>query len=578
MQLFGGFCVLKNKENLKETVTHFSPDAVIVVVANEKRGSLLLCAFSTQKSLYRNDGMKKRNRKNQAAAAVFALGTLLFFLFRWLANKYDKVSLDQILYQLKTAASGTGSGMVSSVFVEVGLFGALGIAAGLGAWHFLSGGIRRFERYGGYRRYRETGLCAFVSARALSMASAVLALSLAAGCVWLHVASYVGAQSAESDFIEEHYIDPETVSLTFPEKKRNLIYIYLESMENTFADPAAGGLITEDFIPELRELAQENVNFSHTDSLGGAYSYTGTTWTAAAMVAQTSGLVVKVPLTADNYGGEDAYLPGVVSLGEVLEKAGYRQVLLLGSDAGFAGRDSYFQEHGNYEILDVNALKAQGRLDEAYYEWWGYEDEKLFQFAKEELTKLSQSGEPFHLTMLTADTHVPDGYHCRLCQEEYEEPYPNVLRCSARQVADFVAWIKTQPFFENTTVIISGDHLTMDPTLLETVEEDYVRTVYNCIINAPIEPVREKRREFATFDMLPTTLAALGIGVENERMGLGTNLFSNVPTLTEEYGFDALEEELQKNSLFYNAQFLQMTGETEEWLAEQGCGVDESKS
>jgi len=75
--------------------------------------------------------------------------------------------------------------------------------------------------------------------------------------------------------------------------------------------------------------------------------------------------------------------------------------------------------------------------------------------------------------------------------------------------------------------------------------------------------------------MLPTTLAALGISMEGERMGLGTNLFANARTLTEEYGFDFLNAELQKSSLFYNAQFLRMEGDAEEWLAEQGCDAEE---
>ena len=519
--------------------------------------------------------MKKLNKKNIAAAVLFAGGTYLFFTFRWLANKYDKVSLDQILYQIKTTASGTGSDVISSAFLEIGLYGTLSAAVGFVLWWLLSGKAKKLALKTFYVRWKETKACAFFAGRSVALALTVLAGALAAGVFWLHVPTYVGAQSKDSDFIEEHYVDPNTVGLTFPQKKRNLIYIYLESMENTFADPAAGGLIIDNFIPELTALAENNVNFSHTDGLGGAYSYAGTTWTAAAMVTQTSGLPVKVPLTADNYGGEDAYLPGAVSLGEILEKEGYRQVLLLGSDAGFAGRDSYFSEHGNYEIVDINALKAQGRLAEDYYEWWGYEDVKLFHFAREELLKLAQSGEPFNFTVLTADTHFPDGYHCPLCREEYDEPYPNVLRCSARQVASFVEWIQLQPFYENTTIVISGDHLTMDPVLMETVDENYVRTVYNCVINAPKEPVQEKNRSFATFDMLPTTLSALGVSVEGDRMGLGTDLFSESKTLAEEYGFETLNEELQKNSLFYNAQFLQMEGDAEEWLLQQGCDAEE---
>ena len=58
--------------------------------------------------------------------------------------------------------------------------------------------------------------------------------------------------------------------------------------------------------------------------------------------------------------------------------------------------------------------------------------------------------------------------------------------------------------------------------------------------------------------MFPTTLAALGVEIEGNRLGLGTNLFSAEQTLTEQYGFDMLDLELQKNSVFYNKQFLEM--------------------
>jgi len=93
--------------------------------------------------------------------------------------------------------------------------------------------------------------------------------------------------------------------------------------------------------------------------------------------------------------------------------------------------------------------------------------------------------------------------------------------------------------------------LTMDPDFLEGIDENYVRTSYNCIINSPVTPVRENDREFATFDMFPTTLAALGVTIEGDRLGIGTNLFSDTKTLTEIYGYDKLEEELNKNSDFY---------------------------
>ena len=93
---------------------------------------------------------------------------------------------------------------------------------------------------------------------------------------------------------------------------------------------------------------------------------------------------------------------------------------------------------------------------------------------------------------------------------------------------------------------------------MQTVDPDYQRTVYNCIINSPVEPIQEKNREFGTFDMMPTTLAALGVTIEGNRLGLGTNLFSDRKTLTEEFGHEEVDLEFQKNSEFYNQTFLGM--------------------
>ena len=58
----------------------------------------------------------------------------------------------------------------------------------------------------------------------------------------------------------------------------------------------------------------------------------------------------------------------------------------------------------------------------------------------------------------------------------------------------------------------------------------------------------ETRRDFTTFDQFPTTLAALGVQIEGNRLGLGTNLFSSEPTLTERFGRETEERELKKNS------------------------------
>ncbi len=501
---------------------------------------------------------EKKNTKTGRIAAIVLLflGNLFLFLTIWLRDSYDEVSLENMLFQLKTSSEGVHAVLTSSWIVRVGLFTVVLTVLIVFLYRLLFGKYSHLIKNAAWHSsFRKTVAYRFFRDRIVLPALCVFFAFLLIFVGQFKVIARVGAIVTESSFIEEHYVDPAATNLTFPETKRNLIYILLESMESTFGDET----VSMNAIPELTALACENVNFSGTSALGGAMTYTGTTWTAAAMVAQTAGVPVKVALGADSYGAEDAeFLPGVVTLGEVLEKEGYKQVILMGSVAEFHGREPYFRGHGGYEILDTETLKAAGRLPEDYRVWWGFEDEKLFRYAKEELTRLGETGEPFNFTMLTADTHFPDGYHCAVCEDTYEEPYANVLTCSSRQVGALVDWIKEQPFYENTTIIISGDHLTMDPDFVKDLTDDYVRTVYNCIINAPVQPVQEKERQFATIDLFPTTLAALGVQIEGERLGLGVNLFSAEKTLTEQYGFDVVDAELQKHSDFYNVNFLGM--------------------
>lgn len=508
---------------------------------------------------------KSLNKKKISKSLIFALillicGNIVFFFTLWLLSKYDNPTLDQVLFQMKSSGAGANKNIVNSAIIRVGLFSVLSIGLEIFLYLLFSGRLgRMFKKRAWYPKYCATKCCTIIKKLALPCSAIVLIFSLVLFSIKLDISSVISSNFVKSDFIDKHYVDASKTKLAFPEQKRNLIYIFLESMENTYADTEAGGNITNNFIPELTQLAKDNINFSNDEDLGGALNFAGTTWTAAAMVAQTSGIPVKVPLTADTYGGESGFLPGVYSIGQILEKEGYNQTLLLGSDAAFAGRESYFTDHGNYNIVDINSLKEEGRLPEDYVVWWGYEDQRLFNFAKEELNKLAASGEPFNFTMLTADSHFPDGYLCPLCGSDYDEQYANVLACCSKQIYQFVEWIKTQPYYENTTIILSGDHLTMDPKFLDDIDAEYTRTVYNCIINSPITPLKTENRQFATYDMFPTTLAALGVNIEGNRLGLGTNLFSDKKTLIEEHGYKTLSKELNKKSDFYNEELLQMS-------------------
>ncbi len=312
----------------------------------------------------------------------------------------------------------------------------------------------------------------------------------------------------------------------------------------------------ENIIPNLTKIASNNLNFSNTENLGGALYTYGTTWTIAGIVGQTAGIPLKISINNNEYSHDySGFLPGVTSLGDILANQGYRQVFMIGSDAAFAGRDAYFTQHGNYELLDYYWAKEDELIDSDYHVFWGYEDAKLFDYAKQELLELASSDEPFNFTMLTVDTHAIDGYTDDTCKDVYDYVYANAIYCSDSKIVSFINWIKKQDFYENSTIVIVGDHLSMQSDITDYLGD--TRTVYNAFINAKVEAVNSKNRTFTSFDIFPTTLASLGVKISGERLGLGTNLFSDVNTLAEELGMDYLNNELAKKSNYYNNNFLE---------------------
>jgi len=373
---------------------------------------------------------------------------------------------------------------------------------------------------------------------------------------------YVTGLGEKSTYIEDNYADPAKTAITFPEEKRNLIYIFLESMEVSYSDTESGGLFEEGFIPELTEMAKTYEDFSGSDNtvLDGGAALKYSTWTMGGMFAATSGLPLKIPIEVKGVGTnsmntQDSFFPNLTVLGDILKKEGYTNDLCIGSDATFGGRRLYFSGHGDYQFHDYVYYTGEGgELPGTYKVWWGFEDEKLFTFAKARLDELSSGSEPFNFTLLTVDTHYPDGYVCDICPDTYDSQYKNVIACSSTQVAEFIAWCQEQDWYENTTIVLSGDHPTMNKELCSDAAYDYVRKCYTCYINAAVEPVRDDYREYATVDNFPTTLAALGCTIEGNRLGLGTNLFSEEDTLIERDGLDYVNTELQKASDWMDAQ------------------------
>lgn len=469
------------------------------------------------------------------AVLIAVIAILAWRSIRWMLKTWSNLSMEELVYHLKAPLSGTNSDMIISYLIQCVIITILiGIALTI-----------LFVRLRNKKK-------PYYATMAGTILVSIIFMIFSARSAWssLNISAYAANQDTYSTFIDDNYVDPAGVGVTFPETKRNLIYIYLESMEITYADIDNGGAFEKNVIPELTELSKENENFSGTEGgLNGGYAMTGSTWTMAAMFSQSTGIPLLIPIDRNAMSTQDKFMPGVTSIGDILEKEGYQQTLLVGSDGAFGGRDLFFEQHGNYNIQDYNYSIKNGEIPEGYHVWWGYEDSKLFDNAKNAVNKMASSGEPFNFTLLTVDTHFEDGYVCEECQNEFgDDQYSNVMACSSRQVKEFVDWIQQQPFYENTSIVISGDHPTMDSDYCNDIDDEYVRKVYTTYINSAVDSQNNNYREYSTFDNFPTTLASLGAKIDGERLGLGTNLFSGMQTLTEKYGRDVENNELAKKS------------------------------
>lgn len=478
---------------------------------------------------------------------LWTLSALLCVAVYW-SRKTFGVEINEIWNTLKGGTEGTGAGMVTEILTGL----MLPVAVALGCWvafciadRFFA---RKFRRCQGYRSFYTV---------ILYSAAALLFLSVVYANASYGLLDYFELQGSRTTLYEEQYVSPGNVAITSSGKTKNLIAIYVESLETTYASVEAGGRQQENFIPRLTALAQENLSFGDTPGLGGFHCTQGTNWTMAALFASTSGVPYAQPASVQMFDEDEKLFPGIVTLGDVLEEKGYRQMFFCGSEGSFAGRSNYFRQHGGYEIFDLFSAREKGYVPENYYHSWGIEDKVLFDIAREELTDLASGGEPFNFTLLTVDLHAPDGYLCDWCEDKYSNVTANVAGCTDRLVADFVDWCRTQSFYRDSVIVIVGDHPRMDGNLVDGAEY-YDRTVYDCILNSDTACEADvKDRTFTTMDLFPTTLAAMGFEIEGNRLGLGANLFSTEKTLAEKKGFDWLNSEVLKTSEYYTNVFVQ---------------------
>ena len=355
-----------------------------------------------------------------------------------------------------------------------------------------------------------------------------------------------------SDFYIKEYVNPDSVHIKFKEK-RNLILIFLESMEYNFQDSANGGNHPRNLIPEITEYLKNEQSF-----VPGGSPVAGMGWTIADVIAKTCGIpMVLSPSIRNDVKEMKVFLPGVTCLTDVLTDNGYNVVVSKGAHMKFSGMDAFLNSHSAPQAFGfAEYLKDKSRIKGDVISEWGVKDSMHFELVKEHIARISKQNRPWTMWFFTVNTHTPNGIvdsTCGISQDiSKTEQMQAVISCSSRQLDNFIKWTKTQEWFNNTVIAVMGDHAMMAaPREIGFKDSDFTHYWLDFFINSA-KSAENYDRKFTSLDMFPTIMEAMGAEILEGKLGLGRSLYLNSPTLLEKYGLDSLNSVLGKRSVEYD--------------------------
>ncbi|MDN3522884.1 sulfatase-like hydrolase/transferase [Halomonas ramblicola] len=330
-------------------------------------------------------------------------------------------------------------------------------------------------------------------------------------------------------WLDRRYVEP-TIRRA-PERPPNLLLLYLESIERTYADRERFG----DAYAFLDAIGRRGHVFE------GVRQLENTGWTMAGMIASQCGapLMPAGLLHDTQFEPLGRVVPGVECLGDLLADQGYRLTFMGGASTDFAGKGIFYEDHGFQAVLGRDDLEP--RLEDPdYVNNWGLFDDSLYDMTVERIRRLEAAGDaPWGLVSLSLAGHAPNGYPARACEErqgEFDgEDILYAVECSAWLTHNLLERLEAEGLLANTLVVIASDHLSMKVSAWEDLVAGERANTF-MLLGPGIEAGRRTRREASTIDLFPTILEAMGFTIGGHRAGLGVSLLSDERTLVERHG------------------------------------------
>lgn len=319
---------------------------------------------------------------------------------------------------------------------------------------------------------------------------------------------------------------PENEHETFGlAKGRHLFMVQVESMQNFVIGKSVGG---QEVTPNINALLGESVYFSNVFQQIGAGTTSDAEW-----ITNTGLYAEGMAPTVNDLNGKP-----VPSLASTLKAEGYGSATYHADEITFWNRDVLYPVLGFDETFSIEEIPE---IEEVGF---GPSDEVLIDFALGELPRqLDTYGKVYeNIVMMTSHTPfvLPEEMQYLKLPEEYEGThvghYLQSIRYADEQVGNLIAELKAQGLYDESLVVIFGDHSGIHGSPLAEEDavllEDFLGHPYSMKERLTVPLVMtggdlfegtEMSRLGGQVDIMPTVLALLG--VEPDAPMIGHNLF-----------------------------------------------------
>jgi lipoteichoic acid synthase len=345
----------------------------------------------------------------------------------------------------------------------------------------------------------------------------------------LNYEAYAVIASASEEVVDASNVTPEAIAKLKGVQEpvlpmywgkaqgKNVIILQLEATQNFLINKKIDG---QEITPNLNRLSKEHLYFPHF------YQQVGQGNTAdAEFVVNTSFYIPQHGAASQDYG--NLALP---SLPKVLKENGYQTATFHTNDVQFWNRKELYKSLGFDHYYDAQFF---GDEDIVFF---GPSDEVLYDKTADELLKMSQTGKPFYSQIITMSSHHPFNIPERKIRFQLPERYKDTLvgdYIQAQNYADyslglFIDKLKKNGLWDQTVLIIYGDHLGLPLYSLDEHEKNLMKEIYlrpyqfSEMLNIPlllivpgITEAKVMPQTGGQVDLFPTLANLLGISLQN---------------------------------------------------------------